>query len=138
MKTVLKQGLLFLAFAAILLDAAPMPANHLSVVTVIDAEQLKAWIDQGRKMLLIDSRVASEYKEAHIPTAVNIPAPVMDQYREKLPRDHEHPVVFYCNGWPECKKSHEASSKAVEWGYRKVYWFRDGIPVWESKGYPVE
>lgn len=107
-------------------------------MTVIDADQLKAWIDQGKKMLLVDSRVASEYKESHIPSAVNIPAPVMDQYREKLPKDLNYPLVFYCNGWPECKKSHEGSGKAIQWGYKRVYWFRDGIPVWQAKGYPVE
>lgn len=138
MRTALGNGLLLLGLAATLLVPVPAPAAHLSVVEVITADQLKTWIDQGRKILLIDARVASEFKEAHIPTAINIPAPLMDQLRDKLPQDHEYPLVFYCNGWPECKKSHEASSKAVEWGNKKVYWFRDGIPVWESKGYPVE
>jgi rhodanese-related sulfurtransferase len=138
MKAISKKGLLVLALAAILLGPTVVGADHLPAVQVIDADQLKAWIDHGNKMLLIDSRVASEYTEGHIPTAINVPAPVMDQQREKLPSDPNHPLVFYCNGWPECKKSHDASSKAVEWGYGQVYWFRDGIPVWEAKGYPLE
>ena len=138
MQALSKQGLLALTLAAILLGPAVVGADHLPAVQVIDADQLKAWIEQGTKMLLIDSRVASEYKAGHIPTAINIPAPIMDAYRAKLPSDREYPLVFYCNGWPECKKSHDASSKAVEWGYGQVYWFRDGIPIWEGKGYPIE
>jgi rhodanese-related sulfurtransferase len=137
MKALSKHGVV-LALVAILLGPAAVGADHLPAVQVLDADQLKAWIDQGQKMLLVDSRVASEYNEGHLPTAISVPAPVMDQYRDKLPSDDNYPLVFYCNGWPECKKSHDASSKAVEWGYRQVYWFRDGIPVWEAKGYPIE
>ncbi len=132
------KGLLVVALAAILLGPPPVDADHLQVVKVIDVDQLKTWIDQGKKMLLVDSRVAPEYKESHIPTAINIPTPVMDQHREKLPKDLSYPLVFYCNGWPDCKKSHDACSKAVQWGYKQVYWFRDGIPIWQAKGYPTE
>jgi len=127
-----------MALAAIFIGAVAVHGDHLERVQVIDADQLKAWIDQGKAMVLIDARVASEFEDSHIPSAINIPAPVMDHYRDRLPTDPEYPLVFYCNGWPECKKSHEASSKAVEWGYRQVYWFRDGLPVWLATGYPVE
>lgn len=137
MKAISRSGLLFLVLLVIL-PAGPVGADHLQVVTVIDADRLKAWVDQGKKMLLVDSRVAAEYKEGHIPTAINIPAPVMDQFRAKLPKDRSYPVVFYCNGWPECKKSHEACEKAIQWGYTQIYWFRDGIPAWQAKHYPLE
>ncbi len=113
-------------------------ADHLASVTVIDAEQLKRWIDAGKPMTLVDSRVAAEYKTGHIPTAVNILAAAMERERARLPGNKSVVLVFYCNGWPECKKSHEAASKAVEWGYQNVFWLRDGLPVWQAKGYPVE
>ena len=138
MKAVSRSGLLFLVLLIILFGAGLVGADHMQAVKVIGADQLKTWIDQGKQMALVDSRVASEYKEGHIPTAINIPAPVMDQYRAKLPKDHSYPVVFYCNGWPECKKSHEACEKAIQWGYTQIYWFRDGIPAWQVKRYPLE
>lgn len=141
MKAISKSGFLFLVLLLVLLiilHGSLVHADHLQAVKVVDADQLKAWIDQGKKMLLADSRVASEYKESHIPTAISIPAPIMDQYRAKLPKDRSYPVVFYCNGWPECKKSHEACDKAVQWGYTQIYWFRDGIPAWTAKHYPLE
>lgn len=30
-----------------------------------------------------------------------------------------------------------AVGKAVDWGYRKVYYFRDGFIGWRAAGYPV-
>lgn len=138
MKATVKHGTVFMALAAILLGLTPASADHLASVKVINADQLKAWIDQGKKMLLVDSRIAAEYNAGHIPTANNIPTALMDQYREKLPKERNSLLVFYCNGHPECKKSHDACSKAVQWGYTNVHWFRDGIPAWQAKGYPVE
>ncbi|MBI4611224.1 MAG: rhodanese-like domain-containing protein [Candidatus Rokubacteria bacterium] len=138
MNAITKLGIAVLALVGVLAGIPPAGADHLSSVKVINADQLKAWVDQGKTMVLIDSRIAAEYNAGHIPTAINIPTAVMDRYREKLPRDRNSLLVFYCNGHPECKKSHDASGKAVQWGYTNVQWFRDGIPAWQAKGYPVE
>lgn len=35
-------------------------------------------------------------------------------------------------------RSSLAVGKAVEWGYTKVYYFRDGFIGWRAGGYPVE
>lgn len=124
--------------AATFVTPAPAGADHLAAVTVLSADQLKRWIDSGKPMTLVDSRVAAEYKAGHIPSALNILAAAMERERARLPGNKGAVLVFYCNGWPECKKSHEAASKAVEWGYQNVFWMRDGLPVWQAKGYPVE
>ena len=131
-------GFALLVILIVLVAPARSAADHVGAVTVIDAEQLKRWLDGGKPMMLVDSRVAAEYKTGHIPTAVNILAASMERERSRLPRDKKAVLVFYCNGWPECKKSHDASAKAVEWGYQNVFWMREGLPVWQTKGYPVE
>ena len=138
MKALRSLSLGFVILAAIATAATPARADHVSGVSLVDAEQLKRWIDGGKPMMLVDSRVAGEYKAGHIPTAVNIVATAMEKDRGKLPGNKKAVLVFYCNGWPECKKSHDASAKAVEWGYQNVFWLRDGIPAWQAKGYPVE
>ncbi len=28
--------------------------------------------------------------------------------------------------------------QAIKAGYKKVYWFRDGMPAWEAKGLPAD
>ena len=99
--------------------------------------------------VLIDTRVASEYADAHIKGAVSVP------YREKsvkaanydasqdqfdlakLPADKAAAVIMYCNG-PECWKSLKASAVAVKGGYTNILYYRLGIPDWKSKGLPTE
>ena len=121
--------------------------ESLKGVTVVDAAKAKSLIDSG--VLAVDARVANEYAESHIKGATNIP------YKEKsaksvdfdasqdsidlgkFPADKNTPMVIYCNG-PECWKSYKASTAAVKAGYKKVYWFRLGIPEWKAQGYPTE
>jgi rhodanese-related sulfurtransferase len=33
--------------------------------------------------------------------------------------------------------STQASAKALFWGYKKVFYFRDGFSGWKAAGYPV-
>ncbi len=138
MKSITRTSLIIATLVGWLVSPPLAHADHLRDVNVVDATELKMWIDDHRKILLIDSRVASEYRAAHIPTSINVPANTMEQSRGKFPSDLNHVLVFYCNGWPECKKSHDASATAVGWGYRRVYWFRDGLPAWQARHYPVE
>lgn len=105
--------------------------------TLVDADWVKSAMDAKQPLLIIDSRIKDEYIEGHLPGALHLNADDVEHYREVLPSDKDHPVLFYCNG-PKCLKSHKAAALAVEWGYRKVYWFRGGIPEWSTLGYPLE
>src|SRR5437868_4264770 len=137
MQTIIRLALMLLVTAAVHVPAW-VHADHVPAVTVMDADELKRWIDSRKPFVLLDSRVAAEYKAGHIPTAINILAAEMEKQRNRLPADKKTILVFYCNGWPECKKSHVASAQAVAWGYENVFWLREGLPAWQAKGYPVE
>jgi rhodanese-related sulfurtransferase len=66
--------------------------------TVTSAE-LKAIIDQNEpKLVIIDSRMQSQYEEAHIKGAISIPLNEMELNPElpKAPKDAK--LVFYCSG----------------------------------------
>jgi 3-mercaptopyruvate sulfurtransferase SseA len=105
MRSIARVCLVVATLAGWLIGPPLVGADHLREVEVIDAAQLKTWIDDKRKIMLIDSRVASEYRAAHIPTAIKVPANTMDQNRGTLPSDFNYVLVFYCNGWPECQKA---------------------------------
>ncbi len=45
------------------------------------------------------------------------------------------PMVFYCLA--DCWMSWNAAKRAVSWGYRQVYWYRDGIDGWEAARLPM-
>lgn len=116
-------------------------------VTVVKAEEAKRLVDQG--MLIVDVRVPMEYAEQHIQGAVNIPYkeksgksvdfdPRIDEFNlQRLPPDKATPIIFYCNAG-ECWKSYKAARVAQKAGYTRIYWLREGIPGWKSKGLPVE
>jgi len=110
------------------------------------AEQVKQLMAQ--KVPLFDVRPQTQYQEAHIPGAVSLPY-IMNSPKEvdyddtadrfdlsKLPQDKNAPMIFQCNG-AECWYSYKAARYAVKRGYKKVYWFRTGLPAWKAAGYPI-
>jgi rhodanese-related sulfurtransferase len=127
--------------------AAVDTPNVLAGVAVIDSAKVQEMMRSG--VTLYDTRVAAEYAEAHIKGAKSLPykeksakAVGFDKSQDefaldKLPADKSTAVIFYCNAG-DCWKSYKASKLAVDAGYKRVNWFRGGIPEWRSKGLPVE
>ena len=52
---------------------------------VINADDVKVWMRGKEKVMLIDSRLTEEYRQAHLPGAISIPAERMKQDAAKLP-----------------------------------------------------
>jgi len=114
---------------------------------VVDAKQVLDLRTNG--VPIIDARVAAEYEESHIPKAINVPYaeksekssnfnPQLDHFDlTKLPANKNTGIVFYCNAGA-CWKGYKAAVVAVNAGYKKVYWFRGGLPEWKGKSYPLE
>ena len=48
---------------------------------------------------LIDSRPPEGFAKGHIPTAISIPFPRMKEMRDKLPKDKNRLIIFYCQGY---------------------------------------
>jgi PQQ-dependent catabolism-associated CXXCW motif protein len=68
-----------------------------------------------------------------------IPPPLDDFFRERLAaatgRDLKRRLVIYCH--ESCWLSWNAARRAIGYGYRSVYWYRDGIEGWKAAGYPT-
>ena len=143
------------------LDFLPVPRTILPIIrnswndtplvmegaTVVSAAQVKAL--QASGVPIIDARIASEYETEHIANALSVPYaeksaksanfnPLQDRFdTSKLPSDKGAGIVFYCNAGA-CWKGYKAAVVAVKAGYKKVYWFRGGMPEWREKVYPTE
>lgn len=114
---------------------------------IVTAEQVKKMMAQG--VPLFDVRPDSHYREGHIPGAKHVPyqlnSPKEPDYDDavdkfdlgKLPQDKNAPMIFQCNG-AECWYSYKAARYMVKRGFKKVYWYRTGIPAWKAAGYPIE
>ena len=127
-----------LILATIIPLSADEPPPIPKEVKVITGEQLKKMLDNKDKLLLVDSRIANEYKDGHIPKAINVVDKEMENHKAKFPTDKDHPIVFYCNGYPKCPRSVNGATTAMTWGYKNLYVYTAGIPDWEQKGFPVE
>ncbi|MCG8428964.1 MAG: rhodanese-like domain-containing protein [Chromatiales bacterium] len=136
MKTIAKictAALFMFASAATIAAEAPMSVDG---TTYVDAAQAKALFDQGAAF--VDPRRNSEFEAGRIPDAIHLE--LKSAFNEAALADNvqkDEPVVFYCNG-AKCPRSAKCSEMALNWGYSKVYYFRDGFPAWKAAGYPVE
>jgi len=120
---------------------------------VVTAEELKAWIDSGKDMLIVDTMPYEDsYKKQHVPGAVQFlfPIPDMatwdagetdgkteDDYQKLLGPDRERTIVIYC-GFVKCTRSHNGAVWAKKLGYTNVFRFPGGIFAWIGSDYPVE
>lgn len=84
---------------ATLLSAKPTikvaPEKQISTAEV---ERLVAMGPDKGKYLLIDARPAPRFMEGAIPTAINIPFPAFEKMVDKLPKDKNALIVYYCAG----------------------------------------
>ena len=91
-------------------------------------------IHKNKEALFIDARTIEEYKEGHIPGAINIPAGLvrikkMDMLNQ-IPKDLQ--IIVYC----EDSQCHMADRLAKEMQYLKftsVTVFRGGWEEWNAK-----
>lgn len=111
-----------------------VPAEKLLKTT--DIEKLIALGPEKGNYLLVDSRPAPKFMEGAIPTAINIPFPSFNQMTDRLPRDKNTLLVFYCAG-VTCALSPNSAKSAEALGYTNVKVYLDGTPEWTKKNYTV-
>ncbi|HWR57975.1 MAG TPA: rhodanese-like domain-containing protein [Thermodesulfovibrionales bacterium] len=80
---------------SLLLTSSYVAAQEFKNVTT---DELKKMIDGKEKMVLVDARGEWDYKNGHIPTAINIPPDKNAVIQEYLPSDKEVLLIFYCLG----------------------------------------
>lgn len=102
----------------------------------INAAEAKALFEQN--VLFVDIRKNQDWDAGRIPEAVHLELKkVFNEETLSEEAQKSDPIVLYCNG-EKCLRSSKASAQAVSWGFKNVYYFRDGFPAWKSAGYPVE
>jgi rhodanese-related sulfurtransferase len=81
--------------------------------------------------VLVDVRDPSEYKEGHIPTAINIPAETFASRSEILPKEKK--IIVACNTG---SRSYLAYRKLIQLAYPNIY--QTLIADWKDAGLPLE
>lgn len=115
----------------------PIAPQQLEGVTRVSAEDTIKLILETPALVVIDSRKQEEFSKGHIQGAINLldtsmTAETLAQHVPSL----ETPVLFYCNG-ARCMRSSHAATRARQWGYRNIFWFRGGWSEWQEKQLPI-
>src|SRR5215472_2385192 len=83
--------------------------------------------------IVLDVRPEDEFRQGHLPGALNIPLRQLERRLADLPPDRE--IVAYCRG-PWCVLSFEAVAALRRRGFR-VRRLEDGFPEWKVAGLPI-
>ncbi|NRF68556.1 PhnD/SsuA/transferrin family substrate-binding protein [Aquincola sp. S2] len=119
--------------------------THLPGATVVTAADVQQLLAKGA--VVVDTRNEKEFRSKQIPGAVFVPYhekslkdvaydAKLDDFAGLDKLDSAKPTIFHCNG-AECWKSYKASRAAIAKGFKQVYWFRGGLPEWESAGMQI-
>src|SRR3989344_1575483 len=135
------RGVLVLACITVLAGPAwagdvVVSPDHIPGVEKVDAEGLLDLVDKVPGLVIVDARIRQDRLQGYIEGSVSLPDVETDcTSLARIVPARSAPVLFYCNG-PKCGRSVHASRKALECGYKRVYWFRGGFEEWSKKNYP--
>jgi rhodanese-related sulfurtransferase len=102
----------------------------------VDARGLKAWIDSGRDMVVLDSRTLEEFTRMSIPTGISVPGGELAYRIGDIAPDPKTLVVVNCAGRTRSIMGAESLRQA---GIpNKVVALRNGTMGWELAGLRCE
>ncbi|MGD1075086.1 MAG: rhodanese-like domain-containing protein [Thermodesulfovibrionales bacterium] len=113
-----------------------MPPAVEGLPTINGQDAYKLW--QSKKAIFLDVRIKTQYETEKIAGAIwffNDDFMKDSSMADKLDKEKEY--VVYCNG-VRCWRSPATAVMLHNLGFKKVYWYRDGVPDWKKQGYPTE
>ncbi len=108
---------------------AGFPTEHLQLLSV---HELKAKIDHGEELTILDDRAQDEWDEGHIRGAQHVYVGHLEERIADIPKDK--PVAVVCN------VGHRAglgASILLREGCREVYSVLGSMTAWKAAAYPV-
>jgi rhodanese-related sulfurtransferase len=118
-------------------DGKPFAPESIEGVVIVTAEQAIELILDNPDMPIIDSRKKTEYVKGHIEGAVSLLDTEMTEADlAAIVPEKDMTILFYCNG-VRCLRSSNAITRAKQWGYTSLVWFRGGWKEWSDKRLPV-
>lgn len=101
-------------------------------VKEIDATDLKARLDAGDEIALIDIRSDGEVAQGILPDATHVAMHLIPLRMHDLPKDRD--VVLYCRSGA---RSYHACNFLNQQGVQNVVNLRGGIIAWARNGYEI-
>jgi rhodanese-related sulfurtransferase len=96
--------------------------------------ETKKRLDDGEKLILVDTREDAEWARGHIPGAIHLGRGIIERDIEKTIPDKAAPIVLYCGGG---FRSALAADNLQKMGYRNVISMEGGWRGWTEAGFPI-
>ncbi len=110
-------------------------SSFMPEIPRISVDEVKARLERGEKIVIVDSRDTKYYDESHIEGAISLP---LDEMAEPYDNFEGYDgIVTYCT-CPDEESSARAAQKLMEAGFASVVTIEGGLDAWEAAGYPVE
>lgn len=106
-------------------------------VKEITRDELKARLDRGEEVVLVEALGPKYYEEAHLPGAINIPHTEVDALAPEMLPDRSAQIVVYCSN-RACQNSPQTARRLDSLGYENVYDYEEGKQGWIEAGLPTE
>lgn len=97
--------------------------------TRITMEDAKWYMSERDDFTIVDVRTPSEFREGHIPNAINVPNENIGNTELRQLPDKDRKLLVYCRSG---RRSKEAAEKLAKMGYTKVMEF-GGIIDWDGE-----
>lgn len=91
------------------------------------------YITSSTDHILVDVRTKGEYKDGHLPNAINIPLNELNKRMAEIPENK--PIIVVCASG---NRSKSGASKLVSAGYENVSNLKGGTMTWMMTGNPIE
>ena len=105
----------------------------------ISIQELKAMMDKGTEVTIIDAQPGDIYAAGHIKGAVSIPWKSQIAMEDVWSLPSDVPIVTYCDCGPGEADSSDLAKQLMQMGYMDVMVLKDpSIKGWKKAGYPIE
>lgn len=106
-------------------------------IQLISREDLKAKLDRGDEFMLVEALPPPNYREGHLPGAINLPPIQVAELAPKRLPDRGAAIVVYCAS-PTCHAAGNVARELVALGYTNVKEFAGGKEEWRDAELPLE
>jgi rhodanese-related sulfurtransferase len=100
----------------------------------LSVDEVKAKLDRGERLALVDVREESEWAKDHLPGALHLGKGIIERDVEQRLPDTTAEIILYCGGG---YRSALAADNLQKMGYTNVYSMDSGIRGWREKKYAM-
>jgi rhodanese-related sulfurtransferase len=98
-------------------------------------QEVKARIDKGEAVLLVDTREDNEWEKGHISGAIHLGRGILERDIESRVPDKTKEIILYCGGG---FRSALSADNLQKMGYKNVISMDGGWRMWKELGFPTE